>query len=132
MSCLDVRVRRLERMVRTLTAALVVVSTLLLLGARRPNHPADLIQARRIQIVDETGVVRTDLRHDAEETGLFILDDHGDTRIGIAQFAHGGGGVALHGPAAKGAAVLYLKNGGSLTIYDTTGAVTARFPTSRR
>ncbi len=33
------------------------------------------------------------------------------TRVGVAQFAHGGGGVALYGPDSKVAAVLYLKVG---------------------
>lgn len=52
----------------------------------------------------------------------------GDTRLGAAQFAHGGGGYALHGPGGRGAAVLYLSGDGSLTIYDAEGGVTARFP----
>ena len=46
----------------------------------------------------------------------------------MAQFAHGGGGVALHGPRDKGAAVLYYKGAGSLTMYDEAGKVVARVP----
>ena len=49
-------------------------------------------------------------------------------RVGVAQFSHGGGGFALHGPGTRGAAVLYLRGDGSLTQYDTTGVVTARWP----
>lgn len=52
----------------------------------------------------------------------------GDTRIGVAQFAHGGGGFALHGPEAKGAAVLYLKERGTLTFYGDEGGVTRQAP----
>ena len=52
----------------------------------------------------------------------------GTTRVGVAQFAHGGGGFALHGPEAKGAAVLYLQGDGSLTFYGPDGDVQARYP----
>jgi hypothetical protein len=89
---------------------------------------ADEVRARRVLIVDDDDQVRIDLRHDAEETGLFILDDDGDTRLGAAQFAHGGGGYALHGPGGRGAAVLYLRGEGSLTMYEPDGTVAARFP----
>ena len=106
-------------------AAWVVGGTLL--GAR-PSVTVDEIRTERLQVVDGDGRVRIDLRHDAEETGLFILDEAGDTRLGAAQFAHGGGGYALHGPQGRGAAVLYLKDDGSLTLYDQDGDVTARFP----
>ena len=128
LSTLGTRVRRLERLVHGLAAALVLCSVLLLVAARPTPQAADVLQAKRFQLVDGEGRVRIDLRHDATETGLFVLDAVGDTRVGIAQFAHGGGGVALHGPSMRGAAVLYLKERGTLTIYDTTGAVTARFP----
>lgn len=60
------------------------------------------------------------------------VTDLGDTRVGAAQFAHGGGGYALHGPGGRGAAVLYLKDEGSLTMYDADGAVAARFSESSR
>lgn len=125
---LEARIRRLERLVHGLAAALLLSSVLLLVAARPTPQAADVLQAKRFQLVDEEGKVRMDLRHDSTETGLFVLDAVGDTRVGIAQFAHGGGGVALHGPSTRGAAVLYLKERGSLTLYDTTGAVTARFP----
>jgi hypothetical protein len=69
-----------------------------------------------------------ELTHDSSGTRLYVHDDAGDVRVGVAQFAHGGGGFALHGPQGRGAAVLYLKGDGSLTFYDVAGAVTARFP----
>jgi len=62
---------------------------------------------------------------------LYVRDASDQVRIGVAQFAHGGGGVALHGAAAKGAAVLYFKEQGSLTFYDSEGNVIARSPGSQ-
>jgi hypothetical protein len=124
---LEARLARLERRNRLLTACLAVVGIGLALGAV-PRQSVEIVQARRIQLVDGAGQVRIDLRHDDEETGLFVLDDEGVTGLGAAQFAHGGGGYALHGPQGRGAAVLYLKGGGSLKLYDAEGSVTGRFP----
>ena len=129
---LDRRVRALERRNLVLTILTTVAVAGTLLAARAPAQSADVLQARRIQLVDDQGRVRIDLRHDAEETGMFILDDAGDTRVGAAQFAHGGGGYALHGPGGRGAAVLYLKGEGSLTMYDEDGEVVARFSEAGR
>jgi hypothetical protein len=39
------------------------------------------------------------LKHTADTTGLFVPDGEGVTRLGAAQFAHGGGGYALQTPA---------------------------------
>ena len=124
---LEERVRRLERTNRLL---LLVVGAVMLpaLWAATGGSQPDEVTTRRVRIVDDEGRVRMDLRHDDEETGLFILDEDGDTRLGAAQFAHGGGGYALHGPGGRGAAVLYLRGDGSLTMYDEDGGVTARFP----
>lgn len=126
---LEQRMRRLETTNRLLGAGLAL-SLLLMLGASfAPRSPSsDVVRAKRLQVIDETGRVRIDLRHDSTETGLFVLDEAGDPRVGAAQFAHGGGGVALHGPGLKGAAVLYFKGAGALTFYDSSGVVTARFP----
>jgi hypothetical protein len=125
------RLRRLERINLALVAGIawIAIGTVLL-GARQA--PLEEIRAQRIQIVDGQGRVRIDLRHDETETGMFILDENGDTRLGAAQFAHGGGGYALHGPGGRGAAVLYLKGGGSLTLYDEDGGVVSRFPEASR
>ena len=73
---------------------------------------------------DDDGVNRAALFHTDDGTGLYINDADSLTRIGIAQFAHGGGGVALHGPESKGAAVLYFKDEGSLRFFDAEGEVT--------
>lgn len=87
-----------------------------------------------LYLKDRNGVNRASLFHADDGTGLYIMDEDGVTRIGIAQFAHGGGGVALHGPESKGAAVLYYKNDGSLRFFDALGVVTnqvnAREPVS--
>ena len=122
------RVRRLEQLTAALSAAVILLVGLLVIAARPEGQSRDTLQVRRLQLVDHVGRVRMDLRHDSTETGLFVLDEAGDMRVGVAQFAHGGGGFALHGPRMKGAAVLYLKDAGSLSVYDTSGAVTARFP----
>lgn len=132
----------LERQNRWLT--IIVGATILMLLIAASGGPA-VIRASSIQLVDENDNVRAELSlkndavglylkdqdgndrlstiHNAEATGLFVNDDHGTTRIGISQFAHGGGGVALHGPESKGAAVLYLKDEGSLRFFDADGKV---------
>jgi hypothetical protein len=126
---IEARLTRLEWTNRVLMIAGVISIILLFAGFAQDSRPiADLLQAHRIQLVDQSGRVRLELRQDSTETGLFILDESGSTRIGVAQFAHRGGGFALHGPDMKGAAVLYLKGQGSLTFYDETGAVISRVP----
>lgn len=84
-----------------------------------------------LYLLDSGGVARVSLVHSQEETALYLRDADDQVRIGVAQFAHGGGGVALHGAAAKGAAVLYFKEGGSLTFYDSEGNVIERSPSSQ-
>jgi hypothetical protein len=73
---------------------------------------------------DEAGQTRAALFHAPDGTGFYIMDSDGVTRVGIAQFAHGGGGVALHGERSRGAAVLYFKEEGSLRFFDADGRVT--------
>jgi hypothetical protein len=124
---LERRLRRLERSNSLLLAGLVIVTALFLVAAAPSSSAQEVIRAERVEIVDAEGRVRMQLKHDSEETGLFILDEFGDRRLGAAQFAHGGG-FALHGPEAKGAAVLYLRGDGSLTFYDEAGEVVNRFP----
>lgn len=79
-------------------------------------------------INDPGGSMRVALTHDSSGSALFLRDSQGVIRVGVAQFAHGGGGVALHGPGSKGAAVLYFKESGSLTFYDVGGNPTLRVP----
>jgi hypothetical protein len=126
---LESRMRRLERSTRIVGVGLmlaVVVCVGALLTA--DTQSSDIVRVGRLQVVDDSGRVRIDLRHDSTETGLFVLDEDGTPRVGAAQFAHGGGGFALHGAGRKGAAVLYLKGTGTLTFFDSTGTATARFP----
>ena len=73
---------------------------------------------------DNSGRVRISISHSPDETALFIKDAHGDTRLGAAQFGHGGVGLALHGDEMKGAAVMYLSNRkGSFRVFDENGTV---------
>jgi hypothetical protein len=129
---LEQRVGRLERTNRILVATLTLLVVAGALSAVRVTQTMELVQARKVQLVDDQGRVRIELRHNDEETGLFVMDEAGDTRLGAAQFAHGGGGYALHGPKMKGAAVLYLAGEGSLSMYDPEGIRTARFPAQER
>ena len=117
-----------------------------------PEVP-DVLRAQKFELVDDTGKVRMELRmddnepvaalkdekgrdrvlivHNPEATGLFIRDADETTRIGVAQFPHGGG-IALHGPDSKGAAVFVLMNDRPrLTTYDSDGMVTNQWPSQR-
>lgn len=148
---LERRVARLERTTRALFVILVAVLGLVgTQSVRARQDDPETVRARGFQIIDEAGTVRGELTmgddgpelrlHDErgrerlslsqtnEDTALYIKDALGTTRVGIAQFAHGGGGVALHGPESKGAAVLYLKETGSLRFFGTDGEVTLRIP----
>ena len=118
----------------------------LLLAACEGGGDNGTVRAERFELVDAEGRVRAEIAlrdgepgiylddadgrerlavfHDADGTGLKISDEAGTTRIGVVQFVHGGGGVALHGPGSQGAAVLYLKEQGSLRFFDGNGTVT--------
>lgn len=129
----------------------ILLTTLLGATSRDSTAPTDVVRATRFEMVDAEGRVRAELAidkdgsagmflkdggggirasltHDAAQTALFLYDAEGTVRVGTAQFAHGGGGFALHGPKSKGAAALYLKGSGSLTFYDEEGAVTGKVP----
>jgi len=72
---LEQRLARLEYSNRLFMVVTVIMSALLLLAfSRELPSSTDLVQARRIQLVDDAGHVRIDLRHDTTETGLFVLD----------------------------------------------------------
>jgi len=146
---LDGRIRRLEREQRVWRGA-ALGGLVLLLGSWARSD--EVVSAPRFELVDEAGRVRAELAvdaagraglfvrdgegrvraeliHDAEETALYLRDGDGAIRVGAAQYAHGGGGFALHGEATRGAAVLYMKNRqGSLSFYDADGTVRARLP----
>lgn len=119
------RVLSLERMNRLMAGIFAGAVLLLLVGAG--SEPA-VVRAQAFQLVDADDNVRAELTTDDEATGLFIHDETGTIRVGIAHFSHGGSGVALHGPESKGAAVLYLKGDGSLRFFDIDGTVTDQFP----
>jgi hypothetical protein len=135
---------------RTNVLTFGLLSVALVAWVAAPQSAPDVVRARSFELVDAEGTLwaelsireegpaialydgdgtaRLSLVHSDEETALYIRDREGDIRVGTAQFAHGGGGFALHGPGGKGAAVLYLKGDGSLTFYDVNGEVTSRVP----
>jgi len=140
------RVRRLEHAALSVGAmALVAVAAAF---SRQDGDPTEL-RARRVALVDEDGRVRAELALDADgQAGLFVRDDEGrvrarvihdrgqsglrvddaegQTRLGAVHFAHGGTGLALHGPEGRGGTVLYLKDVGSLTFFGADGEVLER------
>jgi hypothetical protein len=78
----------------------------------------------RLELLNEDGVARVQLGHGTEETALYLADGTGTTRVGIAQFRHGGGGLAVHGEASAGATALCMADGRArLTFCGTDGAV---------
>lgn len=145
---------RLTRLRALCIGALLLAATALTAALLPQLRPPSVVRAESFHLVDATGAVhgeftlqpagpvfvlkdresgdRVKLFHEADTTGLYVMDATGATRIGIAQFSHGGGGVALHGPETKGAVVLYLKERGSLRIYDPDGKVAAEFTSPAR
>lgn len=117
-----------------------------------PTSETEVIRARAIQMVDDDGRVRAELGidadgsaglflydsegrtraclvHDPSQSALYLFDDQNVIRVGAAQFAHGGGGLAIHGERSRGSTVLYQKNGvGSLTLRDADGNLIGRVP----
>lgn len=145
------RLKRLERQNRLQMLVILGFFALLIYGSIPVGEENTTIRCQRLEVLDENNQLVAALGIDADGSrGLFIHDpnDHlrlaavqdpnqsafyifdttGTVRIGIAQFAHGGGGIALHGENSKGAAVLYYKDGGSLSFYDTEGKITSRIP----
>lgn len=153
-SGLSNRLEKLEKRNRLLSLAVILLCLLGVFGFARAQKTAFVVQrAQRFELtdgkgtvkavlaakedesgfylMDERGIERMALKHNAEGTGLYIRDARQVDRVGVAQFAHGGGGIAIHGEASKGAAVLYYKNHGTLTFYDTEGKIIQRIPTSK-
>lgn len=81
-----------------------------------------------LAFLDESGIERLTLVHDAEQTGVFVSDKDKQIRAGMALFGHGGAGFALHGEKGMGAAVLYFKGSGSLSFFEPDGKVRLRIP----
>ncbi|KAA3632735.1 MAG: hypothetical protein DWP97_10500 [Calditrichaeota bacterium] len=79
--------------------------------------------SRGLFIYDQSGKLRLATIHDTTQTALYLLDATETIRVGAAQYAHGGGGFALHGEQSKGSTVLYHKDSGSLTFYGEDGTV---------
>lgn len=148
---IEIRIRKLEWRIRFLITILVVGFAFFAISMAIPEEPGETsVRAHEFILVDSAGAERGELSmrdgvpgfylkdddgkdrviliHNEELTALYLLDGMGDVRIGAAQFSHGGGGFALHGPEGKGGAVLYLKKSGSLRMFDPDGNVSAQFP----
>ncbi len=147
---LEDRVAGVERKTQCLMLFLAGLITVVLVAAGVGPTSRDVLQATSFELVDSEGIVRAaiemrdgfpaislrDQRRGERvlitstnsETAVFIKDSTGTIRLGMAQFAHGGGGFAAHGPESKGAAVLYLKGRGSLSFIDADGNVVMRLP----
>ncbi|MBT8400704.1 MAG: hypothetical protein KJO98_09525 [Rhodothermia bacterium] len=144
------RISRLERRNRWTMSFLGVLIGVFLLAAGMQRVGPDAVRASSFEMVDSNGAVRAAiemregfpaiavydgngqerilLTSTVSESAVFIKDSTGTTRLGMAQFAHGGGGFAAHGPESKGAAVLYLKGRGSLSFIDPDGNMVMRLP----
>lgn len=139
---LEIRLRRAERWIILLGLALAVALAAIVFLHHRPmgalrattvelldanGNPVAVLGAMDgrtgLFLLDEELVPRVSLFHAKDADGLYIDDGEGATRIGVAQFAHGGGGLALHGPGSLGATVLYYKEKGSLRFFDRDGNV---------
>jgi hypothetical protein len=111
---LEVRIRRLESSLRrTRLLAGVAGSALLVLFAVQCSTAApavlDLVQARRIVLVDDEGRVRVELAQDSKDAGrrarsagLRIFDNTGHERGGLATFDDGSVVLALDAPHGVG------------------------------
>jgi hypothetical protein len=147
----DTRLTALERRIKFLYLALFALVGLFVFVASTTEKAAETIRCGKLEVVDSDGNlvamvgvdndgsrglfvydsserVRLASIYDQSQTAWYALDSSGTIRVGVAQYAHGGGGVALHGPDGKGAAVLYYKAKGTLTFYDTDGKVIAQEP----
>jgi hypothetical protein len=140
---LDSKIKRLERNNFYLMAIIAISLTMAVVNY---FYSSKSISSESIQLVNQQGKViagisstngetgfyildneskkRLSLFYSEQATGLYIKDSTEATRIGIAQFSHGGGGVALHGENSEGATVMYHKKNGRLSFYDQQGVVT--------
>jgi len=148
---MECRIARLEARQRAVVVVGIAGVSLVTLGALARQAPDDAVRTRALEVVDESGAVRAALRvengnpelvlydasgvprasllQDPDQTALFLRDAEGTIRVGAAHFAHGGGGIALHGEESRGAVALYLAEGrGTLSFYGPDGTVLHRIP----
>jgi hypothetical protein len=82
-------------------------------------------------IKDENGKDRVIVFHEPKATGVYLKDAEQHTRVGLAQFPHGGG-VAMHGEKGKHSAVyVLLNNKPRLAVYDDKGNLTNHWPVKK-
>lgn len=148
---LEKRIKRLEIQNRLLIFSFVFILFLSFNHGCETNPAAQTVRCSKLEVVDQNGSVmamigtdadgsrglflydeQANLRvatiYDSTQSAFYAIDSEGAIRAGLAQYAHGGGGLALHGAGSKGGAVLYFKNSGSLSFYDGEGRTTMRIP----
>jgi hypothetical protein len=148
---MECRIARLEARLRALVMVGIAGLSLLTLGALAGEDSDGVVRTRALEVVDESGRVRAALRtekghpelvlydasgtprasllQDPDQSALFLRDAEGTIRVGAAHFAHGGGGIALHGEESRGAVALYLAEGrGALSFYGPDGTLLHRVP----
>ena len=93
-----------------LVAALAAATTWLALQRHAPLH-VDALTTRRLQVLDDRGVVRVEITQDGSEdgrrsraAGLLIFDRTGAERGGISTFDDGSASLALDAPVGRGEA----------------------------
>ncbi len=100
-------------------------------GTVRAELGIDADGSAGLFLYDPEGRTRACLIHDPSQSALYLFDDQNVIRVGAAQFAHGGGGLAIHGEQSKGSTVLYQKDGmGSLILRDKDGNIIDRMPSA--
>jgi hypothetical protein len=111
---LESRIDRLERSLRhaRVAACGLACTVLALAGMQCSSHaPAvlDLVQARRIVLVDDDGRVRVEIAQDAKDSqrrarsaGLRVFDNTGHERGGFATFDDGSVVLAMDAPYGVG------------------------------
>lgn len=110
--------RSLQRLQRVVAGLAVLVATLaattlwLLLQRQSPLH-IDELTTRRLQVLDDRGIVRVEISQSAmndgrrsRPAGLLIFDRTGAERGGFTTYDDGGVGIALDAPVGRGEAPL--------------------------
>lgn len=112
-SCVLNQLRSLERRLRTTqivaAAAFACLVGLSAGGARQDSEVVDLIRARRIEVVDDQGVMRISIGQDAADThrrsracGIALHDAKGDERGGLGTMDDLSAVIALDAPVGVG------------------------------
>ena len=91
------------------------------------DRSADVVRARRFELVDAAGEVRAVLAVDGDGTGLVLLDAAGRPGVGLTVLPEGRPGLTLLDAAGVGRAGLVVNADGSsvLSLHDAVGTARA-------